>query len=305
MIKQIPNGVFPTMITPYTAENEIDYNAVSQLLEWYYNKGVRSIFAICQSSEIFYLSFEERLSLLRFIMRNKSADMTVVASGHTSDRFDTLLREADAFIETGIDGYVFIANRFAQAEESDDILTERMLKAADALSEIALGVYECPYPYKRVLSPAVLSTLAGNGKFRFLKDTCCDLKQIERKLAAVKKSNLKIFNANSATLLPSLKLGCAGFSGVMANFHPELYVTLCEIYNTDPEKAALLQDLIGTLSMAECQCYPVNAKYYLSLEGLDINIMSRSRSTADFGPSRKAEIEEMRELTLTFEKTVL
>ena len=100
-------------------------------------------------------------------------------------------------------------------------------------------------------------------------------------------------------------MGCAGFSGVMANFHPELYLKLCEIYETEPEKAELLQAMIGTLSMAECQCYPVNAKYYLSLEGLDINIDSRSRSKADFGPSRRAEIEEMRALTLSFEKTVL
>ena len=305
MLKQIPGGVFPTMITPYTEDNKIDYNAVLQLLSWYYGKGVRAIFAICQSSEIFYLTFEERLALLKFIMQNKPADMTVVASGHVSDDFETMCKEANAFIETGIDGYVFIANRFAKAEESDEILTERMLAAANFLPEIPLGVYECPYPYKRVLSPAVMKTLSENGKFQFLKDTCCDLTLIKKKLDAVKGGNLQIFNANSATLLPSLKMGCAGFSGVMANFHPELYVKLYEIYKTEPEKAALIQAMIGTLSMAECQCYPVNAKYYLSLEGLNINIDSRSRSKADFGPSRKAEIEEMRDLTLAFEASIL
>lgn len=304
-MKQIPGGVFPTMITPYTEDNKIDYNAVFQLLSWYYGKGVRAIFAICQSSEIFYLSFEERLALLKFIMQNKPADMTVVASGHVSDDFETMCKEANAFIETGIDGYVFIANRFAKAEESDDLLTQRMLAAADALPEIPLGVYECPYPYKRVLSPAVMKALSENGRFQFLKDTCCDPELIRKKLDAVRGGNLKIFNANSATLLQSLQMGCAGFSGVMANFHPELYLKLYEVYKTDPSKAALLQAMIGTLSMAECQCYPVNAKYYLSLEGLDINIFSRSRSTADFGPSRREEIREMRELTLAFEANIL
>ncbi len=305
MMKQIPGGVFPTMITPYTEDNKIDYNAVFQLLSWYYGKGVRAIFAICQSSEIYYLSFEERLALLKFIMQNKPADMTVVASGHVSDDFETMRKEANAFIETGIDGYVFIANRFAKAEECDDLLTQRMLAAADALPEIPLGVYECPYPYKRVLSPAVMKALSENGRFQFLKDTCCDPELIRKKLHAVRGGNLKIFNANSATLLQSLQMGCAGFSGVMANFHPELYLKLYEVYKTDPSKAALLQAMIGTLSMAECQCYPVNAKYYLSLEGLDINIFSRSRSTADFGPSRREEIREMRELTLAFEANIL
>ena len=32
MIKSIPNGVYPTMTTPYTTDNKIDYNAVEQLL---------------------------------------------------------------------------------------------------------------------------------------------------------------------------------------------------------------------------------------------------------------------------------
>ena len=305
MQKQIPNGVYPTMVTPYTEQNEIDYRAVAELLDWYYEKGVRSVFAVCQSSEIFFLSFEERLELLKFIMENKPRDMTVVASGHTSDDFDTMRREALELIGTGIDGYVFIANRFAKKEDDDGVLTERMLLAADALPDIPLGVYECPYPYKRVLSPAVLKALSANGKFQFLKDTCCDLSQIEKKLEAVKGGNLKIFNANSATLLPSLKMGCAGFSGVMANFHPELYVKLCGCWREEPQKAELIQAMIGTLSMAECQCYPVNAKYYLSLEGLQINIDSRSRGKDDFGPSRKAEIEEMRALTQAFEQNVL
>ena len=37
-------------------------------------------------------------------------------------------------------------------------------------------------------------------------------------MEAVRGSQLKIFNANSATLLDSMKFGISGFSGVMANF---------------------------------------------------------------------------------------
>ena len=85
MIKNIPNGVYPTMVTPFTDDNKIDYNGVLQIMEWYSQNGVDGIFAICQSSEIFFLSFEERLELLRFIMKNKPAEMSVVASGHTAD----------------------------------------------------------------------------------------------------------------------------------------------------------------------------------------------------------------------------
>ena len=302
MIKSIPNGVYPTMITPYTTDNKIDYNGVEQLLNWYKERGVYGIFAICQSSEIFFLSFEERLELLKFIMDHKPADLTVVASGHTADDLDTQIYEANKFIDCGIDAYVFIANRFAKQDESDDVLLKNMEYVAGNIAEIGLGVYECPYPYKRVLTPYLLGKMAETGKYQFLKDTCCDLDMIKAKLEAVKGSELKIYNANSATLLDSLNMGCAGFSGVMANFHPELYAELCKIYKNDPERAQKLQNFVGFFSVAECQCYPVNAKYYVSLEGLNINIDSRSRNKAEFTPNRMAEIKQMRELTLDFKK---
>lgn len=305
MIKTIPNGVYPTMITPYTTDNKIDYNAVEQLINWYCERGVDGIFAICQSSEIFFLSFEEKLELLKFIMAHKPKDLTIVASGHTADDLDTQIYEANKYIECGIDAYVFIANRFAKADESDDILLKNMEYVADGLPEIGLGVYECPYPYKRVLSPYILKKMAETGRYQFLKDTCCDIGMIKDKLDAVKGSSLKIYNANSAILLDSLRLGCSGFSGVMANFHPEIYAELCKIYDSDPEKAQKLQNFAGFFSVAECQCYPVNAKYYLSLEGLDINIDSRVRNKAEFTGNRQAEIRQMYELTADFKKYVL
>lgn len=305
MIKSIPDGVYPTMITPYTTDNKIDYNAVEQLLHWYKERGVDGIFAICQSSEIFFLTFEERLELLKFIMEHKPDGLAIVASGHTADDSETQIYEANKFIECGIDAYVFIANRFAKADEDDEVLLKNMEYVASKLPEIGLGVYECPYPYKRVLTPYLLKKMAETGRYQFLKDTCCNIELIKAKLDAVEGSSLKIYNANSATLLDSLKLGCAGFSGVMANFHPELYAELCRIYKTDPAKAEKIQNFVGFFSVAECQCYPVNAKYYLSLEGLDINIDSRARNKAEFTDNRKAEIIQMRELTMDYKKFIL
>ena len=303
MIKDIPNGVYPTMITPYTTDNKIDYNAVEKLINWYDEKGVAGIFAICQSSEIFFLSFEERLELLKFIVKNAPEGMTIVASGHTADDLDTQIKEANAFIDVGIDGYVFISNRLAKADEDDSVFLKNMEHVVNNLPEIGLGVYECPYPYKRLMTPAVLKELSQTGKFRFLKDTCCDLNEIQAKLDAVKGTDFKIYNANSATFLESMKIGCAGFSGVMANFHPELYAWICENFEKDPEKAQKIQDFVGFFSVAECQMYPVNAKYYQSLEGNKMEYISRARDASEFKRNRQLEIEQMYNLTQEFKKS--
>lgn len=300
MSKAIPNGVYPTMITPFTKDNKIDYNAVEALINWYAEKGVDGIFAICQSSEIFFLSFDERLELLRFVMKHTPKNIAVVASGHVADDLDTQIAEAKAFVDEGIDSYVFISNRFAREDEDDSVFLKNIDRAVDTMGDMNFGIYECPYPYKRIMTPDVLKKLAESGRFTFLKDTCCDPAMIGDKLKAVEGMGLKIFNANSASLLETLKMGCAGFSGVMANFHPEIYSWLCKNFDKEPEKAEKVQAFLGFASLAECQLYPVNAKYYLSLEGLPIEYFSRSKDVSGFTLSRRMEIDQMRELTAQF-----
>ncbi len=297
-MKTINKGVYPTMITPFTDDNKIDYNGVKELLKWYERKGVDGIFAICQSSEIFFLSFEERLELIKFIMANKPEGMSIVASGHTSDDLDVQIEEAKAFIETGIDAYVFISNRFAKADEDDDIMLKNMEYVASKLPDIPLGVYECPYPYKREISPYVLKKMVESGRYLFIKDTCCSTVKLREKLDIINGSSVMLFNANAATLSESIKMGAHGYSGVMANFHPELYVELLKAHKEgDIEKAEFLQNVVGFFSVTECQCYPVNAKYYVSLDGVNIGINTRTRNPAELIESRKMEIEQMYKFT--------
>ena len=71
MKKTIAGGVWPVMITPFTEDNRIDYDAVLRIIEWYDKNGVDGIFAVCQSSEMFELSPQERPGLPRVIGKKK------------------------------------------------------------------------------------------------------------------------------------------------------------------------------------------------------------------------------------------
>lgn len=300
MIKSIPNGVYPTMITPFKEDKTVDYNAVLKLIEWYTGK-VDGIFSVCQSSEMFFLTFEERLELMKFVKENAPKGMTVIASGHTADTLDEQAEQAKAFIGTGIDAYVFISNKFAKPDEGDDVFLNNVGYVVSKLPDVALGIYECPYPYKRLLSPETLGSLAKTGRFAFIKDTCCDADVIKAKIKAVEGTPLKVFNANSSSLLQSLRDGAAGFSGVMGNFHPELYKWLCENYAKEPQKAEIMQSFLGLASMTERQIYPVNAKYYLSLEGVPMTVVTRSKAY-EMTSNEQLEIQQLKKFTGEFKK---
>jgi len=305
MTNTIANGVWPVMVTPFTEQNTIDYDGVLELLDWYDKQNVTGIFAICQSSEMFFLSKEERLQLLQFIKQNAPKRLGLIASGHVAANLENQISEAKAFIDTGIDSFVFITNQFAKPDESEDIAKKRIEHLLSKIEGESFGMYECPYPYKRLISPSLLAWCAQTGKFGFLKDTCCNLSELKAKINAVQNTPLKIFNANGATLLESLKMGVAGYSGVMANFHAQLYVWLCEHFAQEPVKASQLQDLVGMASLVEYQYYPVNAKYHLGLEGLNVNLFSRIQDFSKFTLSKQLEVEQLRRTVQLAEKGIL
>jgi 4-hydroxy-tetrahydrodipicolinate synthase len=299
-MKAISNGVWPTMLTPFTDSNEIDYKALEEIIEWYLKNGVDGLFAVCQSSEMFYLSLEERVALAKFVVEKVAGRVPVIASGHVSDDIDDQIEEIKRISETGIDAFVLVSNRLAKAEEDDSVWRKNAEILFKEVPDIPFGIYECPYPYKRLISPDLLSWCASTGRFLFLKDTCCDIDQLKAKMEAVKGTQLKIFNANSATLLESLKFGISGFSGVMANFHPDLYVWLTKNWDKDTEKAELVQNFIGFASVIELQLYPVNAKYHMNLEGLNVLLNTRSKDISGLTKNRQLEVEQLHGLWKTY-----
>ena len=139
--------------------------------------------------------------------------------------------------------------------------------------------------YKR----QVTEWCASTGRFYFLKDTCCDADQIREKLAICKDTRLKLYNANTATLLESLKDGAYGYCGVMANMHPRLYRILYDRYQT--EDMTELSEFLNMAALIERQCYPVNAKYYLNLECLHMGLHSRVKNAEELSETFKKEVK--------------
>jgi 4-hydroxy-tetrahydrodipicolinate synthase len=296
----IPDGVWPTMITPFREDGAIDHAGLERLVAWYLERGVAGLFAVCQSSEMFFLSLRERLELARAVVRLAAGRVPVIASGHVAHSLDDQVEEARMMADTGIAALVLITNRFARVGEDDAAFTARLERFLAAVPDtLPLGFYECPYPSKRLLSGELMRFCVATGRFGFLKDTSCRIGDMQAKLEATRGSPFKLFNANSATLLASLRIGASGYSGVMANFHPELYVRLCATWRANPVGAEELQDFLGLASAIEYQYYPINAMYALSLEGLPIRLASRRSDASRFTESMRLEVEQLMRLSRT------
>ena len=297
------NGAWPTMVTPFKSNGSIDYDALANLTEWYIANGADGLFSTCQSSEIFFLSLDERIQLTRFVKRHSGGKVPVIASGHISYDIEDQIKELNAIAECGVDALVLISNRLAAPDEPDGVLLERLDKIVNALpKEIPLGFYECPYPYKRLLTPQVIKYCTSSGRFSFLKDTCCDIAQIANKLSLLKGSDMRLYNANTATLVESLKLGAAGYSGVMANFQMKLYSWLVRHWQDNPEVTDEVQSILTVCSFIEMKNYPANAKCFLNLSGIAMEEGARKGSQVPQNATEIMELKQILSLTAKIER---
>jgi 4-hydroxy-tetrahydrodipicolinate synthase len=139
---------------------------------------------------------------------------------------------------------------------------------------------------------------AENGRFYFIKDTCCDKDTVAKRVEWCRGSNLKIFNANGQTLLDTLRAGAFGYCGVMANFHPELYVHLYHKLVWESREASLLQDYLGLAATAEALTYPCCAKDFLRrFAGIEMEIAARSADATQYTPYQQGCITQFAELS--------
>lgn len=293
-----PGGAWPVMLTPFTQDAKaVDYEGLKALTDWYIKNGCSGLFSDCQSSEMFFLTKDERVKIAKTVMETAKGRVPVIVSGHISDSFEDQKDELLAIAALKPDALIFITNRFAKENESDAVWLENLKKIVAVLPEdLPLGLYECPYPYKRLVTLENLKWCAQSGRFHFLKDTCCDLALLKERAAAVKGTKLKIYNANTSTLRNSILAGCAGFCGVMASFQMKIYAWLCD-HLEDP-RAPKVQDLLTITSLIERQYYPVNAKYYLGhYEKLPITTGTRTKDASGLTETFKEEVRALKDLT--------
>ena len=282
--------IFTTMVTPYKADGSVDFDMAEKYVDWYFENGLTGIFAVCQSSEIFYLTLEERVELNRRVYKRAKElekqhgrKFTVVSSGHVSDTMEEQAEELNAIWKSGTDALILITNRLDLHNEGDDVFIANAEKLLKMLPEdVKLGLYECPHPYKRLVTPKILDWCLSTGKFYYMKDTCCDAAVMKERCAQLAGSSFKLLNANCQTFLESMQNGGDGYCGIMCNFHPKLYAWMGEHFEQDPEKAEQVQSVIGTFGFTEVGLpYPLTAKYHMNLCGLPTENIARNRRSEE------------------------
>jgi 4-hydroxy-tetrahydrodipicolinate synthase len=276
-VGSLPRGFIPVMLTPFQKTGAVDKSTLAQLTEFYIEAGAAGLFANCLSSEMYELTEAERLAVTKLVVDQTAERVPVVATGTFGGPIAQQADFVKRIYDTGIQAVIVITSLIADADESDAVFLERMHELIALTDNIPLGFYECPVPYKRLISSDILKELMPTGRLIYHKDTCLDDAEVARRIAVGAGYQFGLYDAYMVNAVSSLRAGAAGLSCIQGNEFPELVVWLATHYN-NPAR----QDDVNRVQQFFIDCmdlvhtaYPVIAKYTLQKRGLPISLYTR------------------------------
>lgn len=265
-------GVFSLLLTPFRSNKEIDWDVYEQYVSWQLSFQPAGLFAVCGSSEMKWLTLEERLELARRAV-NLAGNIPVVATANLEPNPDDHPDELRRMFETGVSGVVLVPPNGMGEDQS--LLHGYMANMAD-LAGCPVILYEWPLVHPYRIEPEIFRQLVSSHGVLGLKDTTCTLEGIGQKVNASPDSI--VYQANTPYLLESVSLG---IKGVMAIVSAASGKTVIDFWNAavreEPEASALHNKLVYLDALLRFS-YPASAKYLASLQGIPIETHCRADS---------------------------
>ena len=291
------------MITPFNLKAKVDLDVVTLLVDFYLAAGVKGFFANCLSSEMFSITEDERLELTGHIVKHVNGRVPIVATGSFGLTIEDKAEFTKQIYDTGVDAVIMITGHFAKVDEEDDVLLANFDKMFRLTGNISLGMYECPAPYKRIISAGVFKELLAADRMIYHKDTSIDQGKVKAKLDILQgtDSELEFYDAHTPNAMFSLQQGAKGMSSISGNFYPEIMVWMTEHANDPAKKAevAWLQSELTRVDPLIHVAYPMSSKYFLQKRGLPVRTISRA-TALQLTPEQKKTLDGIHDSFLSW-----
>lgn len=266
------SGAWPVIPTPYDEQMQINCAAYRELIAWYIQHGVGGLYANCQTSEMYALTPEERLLLVRETAAVSAGRVPVAATGNFGPDLAADLAFCREVAQSGADVVMLIIPPYIQ---DDAELEDYLFRMADQV-DAPLGLYECPVPRPYHIGLELARKLATSGRFVAFKETSCELEKIHTLIEITRGTKFAYLQANTPYLLEATRLGAPGTMSIAAGFVPDLVKAVIDLARCGDPRAEQVHDRLVAIEMIERNVHPMGMKYLLAKRGLPFAMRSRT-----------------------------
>ena len=291
-------GIIPAVITPFTADEQVDEPAFRKVLNLMVDHGVHGLFPVGTGGEFCVLTFEEKKRLMDIAVKEVAGRAFVMPNvgAITTAESVALARHAEA---VGCDAVSAVTPYFLKPSQDELFEHYRTICAAVKLPVLAYNIPERTGGV--ALSVATVVRLAREvSNFAGIKDSTGDLTNSVEFLQAT-PPGFRVFMGRDTLIFGALLYGCAGAVAATANVAPAVAVGIYQAVETgDLAKARELQAKLAPVrKLFGVGSHPAGLKEAMVQLGM-IECGRCRRPTLDITPAQKAEVTKvLREAGLT------
>ena len=256
------------VVTPFNADESVNYNKLDELLDYHCNHKTDCIIICGTTGESSTLSEEEHMEVVKFAIERVKGRVPVVAGTGSNSTYTTIQMSKEA-VEDGADGLLLVTPYYNKCTQRGLIEHYKMVA-------------------KEAKVPIILYSVASRTGVNIAPETVAELYRDVENIVAVKEASgnisqvakimnltdgkIDLYSGNDDQIVPLLSLGGKGVISVLANIAPEYTHDICEKFFAG-DIAGSRDMQLGALPLVEklfCEVNPIPVKKACNLMGMEV-----------------------------------
>ncbi len=265
MKKPVFKGAATALVTPFTIDGAVDYDALGKLIDMQIRAGISALVICGTTGETPTLSDEEFCSILSFSVERAAGRTPIIAGTGRNSTLHSVEMSKKAE-QIGADALLLVTPYYNKTTQSG--LVKHYYTVADAV-DLPMIVYSVPSRTGMNIEPETQLKLSEHKNIYGIKDASGNFSAMI-KARALCPDDFALYSGNDDQTVPILSIGGSGVISVLSNIMPAETEKMCFDYFTgDVETAFELQRMFQPMIEALFkETSPLPIKKAMELMGL-------------------------------------
>ncbi|MBA4062300.1 MAG: 4-hydroxy-tetrahydrodipicolinate synthase [Isosphaera sp.] len=220
-------GIIPPVVTPFTADQELDLPQLRRHIDWQLSRGVHGIFVLGTTGEFYALDEAEKQAVAAAAVEHcRGRSPVFVGTGAETTR--EVVRLTKMAEKEGASGVSVITPYFLKPSQAE--LVEHFRRVAEGTT-LPVVLYNNPATCGGLsIEPDTASKLARVPNVIGIKDSSGDLQNTIEIIRSTPRETFAVLNGRDTLILAALQAGAQGAIPASCNVAPDLCVGIYEAF---------------------------------------------------------------------------
>ncbi len=258
-------GSMVALVTPMDAEGRLDWDSLTQLVDFHLQEGTNAIVAVGTTGESATLDVDEHVAVIRHVVKQVAGRIPVIAGTGANSTREAIELTAAAK-QAGVDACLLVTPYYNKPTQEGLYLHHKAIAEAVAIPQI---LYNVPGRTACDMLADTIARLSSVPHIIGVKEATGDLQRGREVLDKV-ASGFLVYSGDDATAVELMLLGAQGNISVTANVAPRAMSELCALAMRGVADAAraINQRLMPLHQQLFCEANPIPVKFALHEMGL-------------------------------------